>query len=60
MCYWQCIHKCDNAVSQLFSYGGMSVVCVQASALDVGSDVTELRYSFFQILELILQSCNHT
>ena len=30
----------------------MSVVRVQASALDVGSDVTMQRYSFFEILEI--------
>ena len=33
--------------------GGMRVVRVQASALDVGSDVTIQRYSFFEILEII-------
>ena len=38
--------------------GGISVVRVQASALDVGSDVTIQRYSFFEIVELILHSCN--
>ena len=37
---------------------GMSVIRVQASAFDVGSDVTMLRYSFFEILEIILHSCN--
>ena len=31
---------------------------VQASALEVGSDVTIQRYSFFDKLELILHSCN--
>ena len=31
---------------------------MQASALDVEFDVTILRYSFFELLELILQSCN--
>ena len=35
-----------------------SAVRVQASALDVGSDVTIQRYSFIEILELILHSCN--
>ena len=35
---------------------GMSVVRVQASALDVGSNITIQRYSFFEILEIILQS----
>ena len=34
----------------------MSVVRVQASVLDVGSDVTILHYSFFEILRLILHS----
>ena len=38
--------------------GGLSVVHVQVSALDVGSDVTIQRESFFEILELILHSCN--
>ena len=36
----------------------MSVVCVQISALDVGSDVAIQRYSFSEILEIILHSCN--
>ena len=36
----------------------MSVVRVQASALDVGSDVTIQHYSFLEILELILHSYN--
>ena len=36
----------------------MSVVRVQASAFDVGCDVTMQRYGFFEILELILHSCN--
>ena len=36
----------------------MSVVCVQASTLNVGSEVTIQRYSFFEILEIILHSCN--
>ena len=36
----------------------MSVVRVQASALDVGCDVTIQRYSFFEILEVILHSSN--
>ena len=35
----------------------MSVVRVQASVLDIGSDVTIQRYSFFEILEIILHSC---
>ena len=40
------------------SQGGMSVVRVQASALDIESDVTIQRYSFFEIQEIILNSCN--
>ena len=39
-------------------YGEMSVVRVHTSTLNVGSDVTIQRYSFFEILELILHSCN--
>ena len=35
--------------------GGMSVVRVQAYALDVASDVTIIRYSFFEIP--VFQSC---
>ena len=31
---------------------------VQASTLNVGSDVTIQRFSFLDILELILHSCN--
>ena len=41
-------------------YRGMSVVRVQGSTLNVGSDVTIQRYNFFEIglLEIILHSCN--
>ena len=33
----------------LIHQGGMIVVRVQASAFDIGSDVTMQRYSFFEI-----------
>ena len=36
----------------------MSIVRVHASAMNVGYDVTILRYSFFEILELILHAYN--
>ena len=36
----------------------MSVVRVQAYAMDIWSDVTIQRYSFFEILELTLHFCN--
>ena len=38
--------------------GGMSVVRVQESDLDVWFDVAIQRYSFYEVLELILHLCN--